>query len=492
MRTLWNSFSYFPHQTEGIEWMLEKEITGTIVTKLDGKCPTTVYGGFQCDDMGLGKTIQITAVLVNNPKPTTLIVAPLAMVDTWTTICEKAKMKVFQLKDHVWQQTNPGDGVPRYFIGNQPSIYITNYEKVINSPVQCNKQWDRIVLDEAHKIRTGKSNTAFCMRRLQAPIRWAVTGTPLVNSLKDIVSLLAFIGVPFSYNFAWSPYYLEILPKLLIHRSLESLRSRIAGAPPVPEIIHEVLPFSTQEEEEFYTGVQCKDDLLSKKYARDVLTNAQTFLLLLRLRQLAVHPQVYINAKRREDSSYDRDDWFGSCTKFDRVMDIIENDDDTCVHKYIIFCQFNEEMEFLQAYLNGLVPEVLLYNGSMNQAARTAVLKRSKETEHTTVMLIQLQAGGVGLNLQEYDRVIFMSPWWTSALMDQAVARAVRMGQTKVVKVYHLCLECEIAAPGIINIDQQITQKADEKRVMLEKIFAECEQAQVTPEDELEPGEVRP
>lgn len=494
MRPLWKSFTYFPHQKEGIEWMLEKETAGTIVTKLDGKCPTTVYGGFQCDDMGLGKTIQIAAVLVNNPKPITLIVAPLAMVDTWATICAQAKMKVFQLKEHVWQQTNPVAGVPRYFIGMQPCVYITNYEKVVNSPLQCNKKWDRIVLDEAHKIRNGKSDTAFCMRRIEAPIRWAVTGTPLVNNLQDIVSLLAFIGVP-CHNFAWSPYYLELLPKLLIHRSLESLRSRIAGAPPLPEIIHEVLPFSTPEEEEFYIGVQCKDDLLSKKYARDVLTNAQTFLLLLRLRQLAAHPQLYINAKRREDSTYDREDWIGACTKFDRVIDIIKNDDDTCVHKYIIFCQFNEEMEFLEAYLDGLVPEVLLYNGSINQAARTAVLKKSKETQHTTVLLIQLQAGGVGLNLQEYDRIIFMSPWWTSALMDQAIARAVRIGQTKVVKVYHLCLEYEVLTPGInndiINIDQRITQKADEKRIMLEKIFAECEQAQ-NPEDELEPGELVP
>jgi len=475
--------------------MLEKETSGTIVTNSDGSRPTTVYGGFQCDDMGLGKTIQILAAMVNNPKPMTLIIAPLAMIETWTTICEQSMMRVFQLKDHVWQQTNPGAGIPRYFIGKQPCVYITNYEKVVGSPLQCNKKWDRIVLDEAHKIRNGRSDTAFCIRHLEAPIRWAVTGTPLVNNLQDIVSLLAFIGVPCSYTFAWSPYYFELLPKLLIHRSLESLRSRIAGAPPLPEIMNEILPFSTPEEEEFYIGVQCKDDLLSKKYARDVLTNAQMLLLLLRLRQLAAHPQLYINAKRREDSTYDREDWLGACTKFDRVIDIIKKDDDTSVHKYIIFCQFNEEMEFLEAYLNGVVPEVLCYNGSMNQADRTAVLKRSKETQHTTVLLIQLQAGGVGLNLQEYDRIIFMGPWWTSALMDQAIARAVRMGQTKVVKVYHLCLEYEVLTPGIdhgiINIDQRITQKADEKRVMLKRIFAACEQAQ-NPEDKLEPGESQP
>jgi len=88
-------------------------------------------------------------------------------------------------------------------------------------------------------------------------------------------------------------------------------------------------------------------------------------------------------------------------------------------------------------------------------------------------MLIQLQAGGVGLNLQEYDRIIFISPWWTSALIDQAVARAVRMGQKKVVHVYHLHLEAE--QENTINIDAMVNEKAEQKRVMLKKLFASCQ-----------------
>ena len=109
----------------------------------------------------------------------------------------------------------------------------------------------------------------------------------------------------------------------------------------------------------------------------------------------------------------------------------------------------------------------------MNQAERTDVLARSKATTETTVLLLQLQAGGVGLNLQEYDRIIFVSPWWTSALMDQAVARAVRMGQTRLVKVYHLRLMAE--NEGTISIDTLVNTKAEEKRKMLEKLFRLCE-----------------
>jgi hypothetical protein len=117
----------------------------------------------------------------------------------------------------------------------------------------------------------------------------------------------------------------------------------------------------------------------------------------------------------------------------------------------------------------------------MTQKERAEVLAKSKETTETTVLLLQLQAGGVGLNLQEYDRIIFMSPWWTSALMDQAIARAVRMGQKEKVRVYHLRLAAEHEAA--INIDDLVNAKAEEKRKMLEKLFLMCSQGTEYDED---------
>jgi SNF2 family DNA or RNA helicase len=214
-----------------------------------------------------------------------------------------------------------------------------------------------------------------------------------------------------------------------------------------------------------------------EKYSNDLLNPSQSFLLLLRLRQISVHPQVYINAKRREDPTYSREDWNLPSTKLERIKQIITTDDTTSVHKYIIFCQFHDEMALLHDFLirNGTIQEdhVLSYHGGMNQAERTRVLARSKETSNTTVLLLQLQAGGVGLNLQEYDRILFVSPWWTAALMDQAIARAVRIGQTKTVQIYHLRLDAE--QDSTINIDELIHAKAEEKRKMLEWLFTLCE-----------------
>lgn len=447
--------------------MMDKEMHGT---HLSG---ATVYGGFQCDDMGLGKTIQVVGTIVNHFKPTTLIVAPLAMVETWTSICIGAGMRVYTF-DSTWKLLNPTGSFPAYFGKKRPSVYVTNYEKIIHNPSSF-IAFDRIVLDEAHKIRNPFGTFARSIQRIKAPIRWAVTGTPLVNSYRDIVSLLAFVGMPLPRTktgklfYGWSPMYLEVvLPQLLIHRSIESLRGIVAEVPPVPKIIEEHLPFLTQEEEEFYAGIQCVDE--DSEYAMDIMSSIDSFKLLLRLRQLSVHPQVYINAKRREDSTYDREDWSGPSTKFERIKEIIREDDN--VHKYIIFCQFMEEMTLLSKELSEYT--VLQYNGSLTQKQRTEVLRVSKETTETTVLLIQLQAGGVGLNLQEYDRIIFVSPWWTSALMNQAIARAVRMGQKEVVHVYHLTLSQEWENKQITNIDDKIQQKADEKQRMLEKIFQMC------------------
>ena len=97
---------------------------------------------------------------------------------------------------------------------------------------------------------------------------------------------------------------------------------------------------------------------------------------------------------------------------------------------------------------------------------REAELKKAKETPDAgkqDVFLIQLKAGSTGLNLQQYDRIVFVSPWWTPSEMEQAKARAVRIGQTKVVKIYMLQLSSETE----FNIDE----------FMMEKVFAKKELA---------------
>ena len=474
LKPLWSGFSYFPHQLEGIRWMMDRERTGV---PCDGK---VVRGGFQCDDMGLGKTIQVAAVIVNHVQPHTLLFAPLAMIDTWTGVLQRSGCVVYQVSPstRAWERVPSTWGIaPHWFNRERPAVFVTNYEKLYASgSLFSGYTWNRIVLDEAHKIRNGKSRMSTAARAIPAAYRWAVTGTPLVNSLKDVVALLAFLGVPCDKQFRWEPRFLAWLPSLLLHRSLDSLRSVIAGAPPVPVVHDVVLPFSSEEEEEFYLGVQgIVSESLAGKYKKDV-PPAEMFKLLLRLRQISVHPQIYIDAMRRESASYDRPDWLAGSTKLEALHRIFDEEAHEN-HSYIVFCQFHQEMDLIRQSLlqRGVcdAEHVLMYHGGMSQMERASVLEKSKSLSGRVVLLLQLQAGGVGLNLQEYDRVVFVSPWWTSAMMDQAVARAVRMGQTRVVHVYHLALSAE--KHGAIQIDRLIQHKAHAKRLLLHRLFAICE-----------------
>jgi len=120
--------------------------------------------------------------------------------------------------------------------------------------------------------------------------------------------------------------------------------------------------------------------------------------------------------------------------------------------------------KFLESH--PFVGSVLQYHGGMNLKERDEAIQASKNLSSDfkqDVFLIQLQAGGTGLNLQHYDRIIFVSPWWTSSLLEQARGRAVRIGQKNVVKIYWLKLTVE---EDRFSIDTFMMDKADTKKNM--------------------------
>ena len=132
-------------------------------------------------------------------------------------------------------------------------------------------------------------------------------------------------------------------------------------------------------------------------------------------------------------------------------------------------------MEMLKEYLNKLdyINKIEVYSGALNEKQKKEALDNIRlpnDTEKTTdVLIIQLKSGGVGLNLQEFDRIIFTSPWWTQAIIEQGIGRAVRIGQTKQVVAHHLLLKCEetmIDKTMVMNIDKKMNEKANEKYVM--------------------------
>ncbi len=202
------------------------------------------------------------------------------------------------------------------------------------------------------------------------------------------------------------------------------------------------------------------------------------FALLMRLRQLSVHPQVYINARRNSPGGYERNDWDMPSMKFTVLKDMITKSNGDM--KWIVFCQFHNEMDLLQTFLEKVpgIARIQQYHGGISDAEKEQVIKNTHtEVQGHDILLLQLHSGGVGLNLQHFTRIVFMSPWWTSALMDQAIGRAVRIGQKAEVKVYMLLLQEEMS----LNIDEAMMVKADAKRDMLLNIFKHASRGTTDP-----------
>jgi SNF2 family DNA or RNA helicase len=440
LRQLWKNFTYYQHQVTGVNWMLSKEIEGT---SFEG---AQLRGGILADDMGLGKTIEITGLICENPLPTTLLVVPVALIDQWIHVLNAAQITIWKAGKGKWLPATTA-------AATRPTInvFIMNYEKLYTSCFSLIRgtHFDRIILDEAHRIRSGTSAASVVLQTITSPIRWAVTGTPLVNSLKDVVSLLRFIGLKRKTS-RWEDCFEQLAGNMTLRRTLSEMRGVLSDAPPEPVMHEVVLDFKTEEEAQLYRKVQ---------------TTSGTNVLeaILRMRQISVHPQI----------SMPNGTWNLPVTKFEAIADILrsESAESASDHKYIFVCHFKREIELLREYLehNHLLDSVFTYDGSMSSTEQATSLSAARKAQGRVALLLQIHAGGVGLNLQEFDRMIFLSAWWTSALMEQAIARTVRMGQKNVVHIYNLVLAEEMST----NIDRKILAAVNYKK-QISEIYFEC------------------
>ena len=447
---LWTGFAYKPHQDVGIKWMLQREAA-----------PQS--GGLLCDEMGLGKTMEVLGLMKNSPLRLNLLLCPKAVIAQWVAAATRSDFNVmtYDQPTAIWKRVSP-------LKPSDPWLYISNYEKVATKMRLFEAYaWDRIVLDEAHRVRNGGGATYKAIHSLGRKTLWAVTATPIVNSVKDMNNLFALVGYA-SAKLNDPNYRLQVVEEACLHRSMAEMRETLTELPAAPVITKECLDFETEAEGDFYRSIQGKIAARWKHLEND--NTKEMFVLLMRLRQLSLHPQVYISAmKRRSVLGYPRADWEEPSTKFTALRKKLEEPGRPT--KWIVFCQFHDEMEILQAYLSTspAVKNIWQYHGGISDAEKDDVIENTKAPvgEGHDILLLQLQSGGVGLNLQHFSKIIFMSPWWTAALMDQAVGRAVRIGQKDIVEVTLLVLKEEDS----MNIDETMLQRVEEKRGMLDKVF---------------------
>jgi SNF2 family DNA or RNA helicase len=294
--------------------------------------------------------------------------------------------------------------------------------------------WSRVILDEAHEIRTLRSKRHKAAALFKSDIRWVVSGTPVYNSMKDFVSLCLFLGLSKSHVQAKTK---EIRETYVLRRTKEDVArfNQRLELPPCDFQNVEIEMY--REEKNLYESVfETNQERISRlvKYSTNIGMNHMDILeCLLRIRQVMVHPQLYLSgiaAKRGHEPEM----WEHRSKKLDTLMDLVREHP---TEKTLIFCQFIQEMNMIEERLEGPVFRI---DGSVDKDERVRQIEGFKRTVGGASFVIQIKAGGQGLNLQEATRVYITAPSWNPATELQAIARSHRTGQTQ--KVYVKKLVC--------------------------------------------------
>lgn len=488
MKTTIGDKTLFPHQIAAVQWMTVRE-----------DCEE-YPGGFLCDEMGLGKTLMTIALLVNKRMSRTLLLAPVAVLRQWRHALLNANLAVYELEKHTW--VRKGGSALR------GRVYLTNYDKLINDgDILKAVGASRLVLDEAHIMRNDESKRYLVLKDITARVKWFLTGTPVVNTINDFASLVGLLNPHAAVHKSNAE---AIMNRIALYRTQEDIRTHLAHILPKPVTtkVHRI-DFCSENEAKFYRGVQGRlNAQLEHLFAQDHMNLGLYIQLLMRLRQISSHPQCYIQGMRRTlGAGYTRPNWTADSSKTIAMLDILAKD--TNAHGYVIFCHFTDEMNVLAKRLAKCkdVAKVFQYHGSLSASQRADVLDACEKSlalsrqvdqgsmywldqaKHLpqlpevvckyvidpmvggrhVILLAQLQSAGTGLNLQFMDRVMFTTPWWTAALMDQAVGRVQRLGQTREVVVHHLMLSEEMDTS--LNIDDYMNERVEAKRALCETLL---------------------
>jgi len=397
---------YAPYQQEGVMWMLTMENN-------IGK----PKGGFLCDEMGLGKTVQLIATILGNKKRKTLIVVPKSIVSQW--VDEIAKFAP-SLRCKAW------DGPARDSTNiNFVDVVVAPYSVVKMGSRLHGIHWDRIILDEAHEIRNRNSKIFKTVNALKSDIRWAVTGTPVFNSMNDFVSLCEFVGIPRVLVQGMSNKVKDIY---ILRRTKKDLNMI-----DIPECHFENVELEMYREERRLYEYVFED---AQETVREIFKtttnisakNMELLECLLRARQCCIWPQMYYNGVAKKCET-EPETWVGGSRKMDTLFRMIEGHPD---EKALVFCQFTGEMNHIQKNIKGPVFRI---DGSVSKEGRIDQMRIFKKAPSNAVLIIQIKSGGTGLNLQEATRVYITAPSWNPATELQAVGRSHRSGQTKTVYV---------------------------------------------------------
>ena len=443
-----------PYQRDGVCWMLFRE-----------QATRGPKGGFLCDEMGLGKTVQVITTMLGNPKPRTLVVVPKSIVNQWQEEIEHFAPHLKVYTHDGPKRTSDPDELLEYDVVVTPYSLLVNKKDQTESTILHQIQWDRVVLDEGHEIRSRKSKVSLAARNLPGRIRWIISGTPVYNSMRDFVTLAQFIGL----NQQIAQGHTETVRKSYILRRTKEDVAKFNPRLTLPPCDFENMELDmTPLENELYTSVfkeSCENvkAILKSGLEQNVKT-MEILECILRCRQIMIHPQLYYDgvARQRGDPV---EKWQGTTAKMSKLFEMIESHPD---EKSLVFSLFTGEMTYIRSELEARGKTVFVINGSVDRDMRERQIKEFRKFQGGCVFVIQIKSGGQGLNLQQATRVYITAPSWNPATELQAIARSHRTGQTKRVVVRKLIYA---GTDEVRSIEHSIMGLQGEKSAICAKVL---------------------
>ena len=400
-------------------------------------------GGILADDMGLGKTVQVLTVILsyiqeNKEKAkNSIIVCPSSLTLNWYNEIQKftPTIKKLVISGDYLERKRKIETINNY------QIVITSYDSLkrdIDLYTQYNVKY--IVADEAQYIKNNNTKNSKAVKLINAETKFALTGTPIENSLSELWSIFDFImpGYLYKYKKFKELYEIPIIKNQdeekmnKLKKQIEPFILRRTKSEVLTELPDKTVTILSNEmKEEQYSiymsyMAQARDEIM---YQIDMKgfekSQIKILSLLMRLRQICCHPKLFLS------------EYTGESSKLNQCIEIIQ-DAVLGEHKILLFSSYTSMFEIIEEQLKKLKINYLKLTGQTKVGERIKLVDEFNTNKDIKVFLISLKAGGTGLNLTGADMVIHYDPWWNLSAENQATDRTYRIGQKKNVQVYKL------------------------------------------------------
>ena len=413
-----------------------------------------------------GKTIQILSIIldyVQNTEKTkaSLVVCPSSLSLNWQNEANKFtnNLKTLVIKGSLTDRKKQIKQIEKY------DIVITSYD-LLKRDIELYEKIDYnfrfIIADEAQYLKNSNTQNAKSIKKIKAETRYALTGTPIENSLAELWSIFDFImpGYLFSYRKFKNTYEMLII-KGEDENAMQKLKMLIEPfvlRRTKNEVLKE-LPDKTvtvlnnemcEEQRNLYINylARAKQEVAEKvKLNGYEKSKMQILAALTRLRQICCHPSLFISGYNEGSS------------KLEQCMEIIKE----AVkggHKILLFSGYKSMFEIIEKELKNEQINYFKLTGSTKVDERIKMVDEFNQNLEIQVFLISLKAGGTGLNLTGADMVIHYDPWWNLSTENQATDRAYRIGQKNNVQVYKLITKNSIEEK-IYELQEKKSKLAD-------------------------------